>query len=58
MGGRDRCPADFFVLAYSLRHRSALQQESLPADLEARFERLAEASFVKQRKLEAADTSP
>jgi glutamate--cysteine ligase len=47
-----------FVLAYSLRHRSVLQQESLPADVEARFERLAEASFVKQHKLESADTLP
>lgn len=44
-----------FVLAHSLRHRSALQQEPLPADAEARFERLVEASFIKQHKLEAAD---
>ena len=47
-----------FVLAYSLRHRAALQQEPLPADEEARLQRLAEASFVRQQKLEAADTLP
>ena len=47
-----------FVLAHSLRHRNALQQEPLPADVTARFERLAEASFAKQRQIEAADTLP
>ena len=47
-----------FVLAYSLQHRRALQQEPLPADVEARFQRLAEASFEKQQQLEAADTLP
>jgi glutamate--cysteine ligase len=47
-----------FALAYSLRHRDALQHEPVPADVEARFERLVEASFVKQHEIEATDTLP
>jgi glutamate--cysteine ligase len=47
-----------FVLAYSLRHRNTLLREPLPADLEVRLRHLAEASFEKQRTLEAADTLP
>jgi len=47
-----------FALAYSLRDRSALQSEPFPADLDARFARLAEESIEKQRKIEAADKVP
>ena len=47
-----------FGLAYSLRHRSALQGEPPPAGVEARFARMAEESIEKQRKIEAADKVP
>jgi len=47
-----------FALAKSLEHRSALQSEPLPAELEARFTRLAEESIAKQGEIEAADKIP
>jgi glutamate--cysteine ligase len=47
-----------FALAYSLRHRSALQGDSLAADVEARHARLAEASLEKQRMIEAREQMP
>jgi glutamate--cysteine ligase len=47
-----------FALAQSLRHRDALRKEPLPADLAARFARLAATSLDEQRRLEAADSVP
>jgi glutamate--cysteine ligase len=47
-----------FALAYSLRHRGALQGEPFPASVETRFARMAEESVEKQRKIEAADKVP
>jgi glutamate--cysteine ligase len=47
-----------FVLACSLRHRSALQGKPMPAEAAERLARLAEASLEQQRTLEAADTIP
>jgi glutamate--cysteine ligase len=47
-----------FVLAQSLHHRSALRGEPFPADVEAHFARLAEASISRQRAIEAADEVP
>ena len=47
-----------FALAYSLRHRGALQDEPLPADVEARYADMAEASLEKQRLIEARDLVP
>ena len=47
-----------FALAYSLRHRSALQAEPFPASAETRFARMAEESIEKQRTIEAADKVP
>jgi len=47
-----------FALAYSLRHRGALQEEPLPADVEARYADMAEASLEKQRLIEARDPVP
>jgi glutamate--cysteine ligase len=44
-----------FALAWSLRHRSALGSEPLPADLEARLARMAESSLERQRMIEARD---
>ena len=44
-----------FALAYSLRHRGTLQDEPLPADVEARYADMAEASLEKQRLIEARD---
>ena len=45
-----------FALARSLEHRRALKSEPLPAEVEARFTRLAEKSIRVQREIEAADT--
>ena len=39
-------------------HQRILQSEPLPAEVEARFARLAEESIAKQREIEAADTVP
>jgi glutamate--cysteine ligase len=47
-----------FALAYSLRHRSALPSEPLPADQEDSFARMADASLKKQRMIEADDKLP
>jgi glutamate--cysteine ligase len=47
-----------FALAYSLRHRSALQGDALAADVEARHAELAEASLEKQRMIEAREQMP
>jgi glutamate--cysteine ligase len=47
-----------FALAYSLRHRSVLVREPLPAEVETRFVRMAEESLDEQRKIEAADKLP
>ncbi len=47
-----------FVLAQSLAHRRALQSEPLPAEVEARFARIAEASHAEQREIEAGDKVP
>jgi glutamate--cysteine ligase len=47
-----------FALAYSLRHRGALQAEPFPASVETRFAGMAEESIEKQRKIEAADKVP
>ena len=47
-----------FALAYSLRHRGTLQEQPLPADVEARYADMAEASLEKQRLIEARDPVP
>jgi glutamate--cysteine ligase len=47
-----------FVLAYSRRHREHLLHEPLSPEQTARFERLAEASFDKQRQIEQSDSMP
>jgi len=47
-----------FVLAQSLRHRTALQSLTLRAEVAERFARLAEVSLAEQRQIEAADTVP
>jgi glutamate--cysteine ligase len=47
-----------FALAYSLRHRVALQREPFPGELEARFARMADESLAKQRMIEAEDKLP
>jgi glutamate--cysteine ligase len=47
-----------FALARSLEHRRALKSEPLPAEVEARFTRLAEKSIRVQREIEAADKVP
>ena len=44
-----------FGLAQSLEHAKTLRSEPLPAEVEARFARLAEESIRKQREIEAAD---
>ncbi len=47
-----------FGLARSLEHAKTLRSEPLPAEVEARFARLAEESIEKQKEIEAADTMP
>ncbi|MGC2519889.1 MAG: glutamate--cysteine ligase, partial [Burkholderiales bacterium] len=47
-----------FALAQSLRHRSTLQSEPLPAEVEARFALMAEESLEAQQQIEAADRVP
>ena len=44
-----------FALTHSLGHRTALQREPLPADLEARFAGMANESLDEQRVIEAKD---
>jgi glutamate--cysteine ligase len=48
----------YFARAQSIRHRDALRNLSLPAEVEARFARMAQESLDEQRKIEAADTVP
>ena len=47
-----------FALAQSGRHRDALQALQLPAEVEARYARVAEESIAAQRRVEAADRVP
>lgn len=47
-----------FALAQSLRHREAIRERVLPAEVAQRYARIAEESLVKQRETEAADTIP
>ncbi len=47
-----------FGLARSLEHAKTLRSEPLPAEVEARFVRLAEESIRKQKEIEAADKVP
>jgi len=47
-----------FVMTRSLEHKRTLQSDPLPAESEARFERLARESIAKQREIEAADSVP
>jgi len=47
-----------FALAQSVRHRGTLQDLPLPAEVKARYARMAEDSLTAQRKLEAADSVP
>ena len=47
-----------FALAQSLRHRRTLQDLPLPAEVKARYARMAEDSLEAQRKMEAADRVP
>jgi len=44
-----------FALALSLEHAKTLRSEPLPAEVEARFARLAEESIRKQRETEASE---
>ncbi len=47
-----------FALAQSLRHRRALQALDLPAEVKARYARMAEDSLAARKKMEAADSVP
>jgi glutamate--cysteine ligase len=47
-----------FALAQSLRHRKAIRERALPAEVAQRYARIAEESRAKQREIEAADTVP
>jgi glutamate--cysteine ligase len=47
-----------FAPARSLEHRRTLQSEPLPAQVEARFEKMAAESLTVQQKIEAADKVP
>ena len=47
-----------FALTQSLRHRHTLQDLPLPAEVKARYARMAEDSLTAQRKIEAADSIP
>jgi glutamate--cysteine ligase len=44
-----------FALALSLEHAKTLRSEPLPAEVEARFARLAEESIRKQKESEASE---
>jgi len=44
-----------FALALSLEHAKTLRSEPLPAEVEARFARLAEESIRKQKEIEASE---
>ena len=47
-----------FTLAQSMRHRGHLLESPLPAEANARYERMAGESLAAQRQIEAADTVP
>jgi len=47
-----------FALAHSARYREEALARPFPADVEARFKRMAEESIAEQRKAEASDTMP
>jgi glutamate--cysteine ligase len=47
-----------FTLAQSRRHRQTLQELPLPAEVQARYARMAEESLAAQRSIEAADSVP
>jgi glutamate--cysteine ligase len=47
-----------FALAQSLRHRRTLLDLPLPAEVQARYSRMAEDSRAAQRRIEAADSVP
>ena len=47
-----------FVQAHSARYRSDLLELAFPAEVEARFQRMAEDSLAEQRETEAGDTVP
>ena len=47
-----------FVRERSIQTRADLLARDYPADLQARFQALAEESFARQRQIEAADTVP
>ncbi len=47
-----------FALAQSKRHRRTLQDLPLPAEVAARYARVAEESIAAQRRIEAADSVP
>ena len=47
-----------FALAYSLRHRGTLQDDPLPAEVEAHYVDMAEASLEKRWLIEARDLVP
>jgi glutamate--cysteine ligase len=49
---------DRFVMAYSRKHRELLLRDAMPREEMERFERLAEASIEKQRRIEDADSMP
>ena len=47
-----------FTLSQSLRHRRSLEELPLPAEVQARYARMAQDSLAAQRKIEAADSVP
>jgi len=47
-----------FALTQSLQHRRTLQDLPLPAEVKARYARMAEESLAAQKKIEAADSVP
>ncbi|MHB8668128.1 MAG: glutamate--cysteine ligase [Burkholderiales bacterium] len=47
-----------FALAQSRQHRRTLEALPLPAELAARFARMADESLAAQRRIEAADSVP
>ena len=47
-----------FALAQSLRHRSAVIDLPLAAEVEARYAHMAADSLAAQRRIEAADSVP
>lgn len=47
-----------FALAHSARYRSELLEPPFPAEINARYARLAEESLTAQRQTEARDTEP